>query len=113
MTDDWNEINAVFDILTSLNNLNGLPEEPIQVEMTRENYPSVHPMRRSKEEKGKLDLAQIRQAFIARKWWFIGPNVSFKIRVTRNKVWSTYTEDVKNLKKIATDAGFKLYIQKT
>ena len=51
MTDDWNEINAVFEILTSLNNVNGLPEEPIQVEMTRENYPSVHPMRSARKLK--------------------------------------------------------------
>jgi len=104
------DVRAVYLILSLLRDWNALAEDPIHVEMTRKDYPSVHPLRKSKEEKGKLDITQIHWALVNRKWWFNGPIEILRIGIPRNQMWENFDNDIETLEIIAKEADVKLEI---
>ena len=101
------EIEAVYTILSFLREIDGLPDTPINVEFTREGYPSVHPCRKPKED-GKIDIDQIEWARENGKWWFLGPIETLKIGIPRKKKWAHFKADERILTYIAKNAGFEL-----
>jgi len=101
------QVNTVFLILQYLQEKAALSDDPLTVEMTREDYPSVYPCRRPKIESKQLDLTQLIEA---RKkigtWWFIGPIKELVIsKLKKDKLDKA---DLRLLDRLANQAEFKL-----